>query len=110
MACVFAAAIVRGYSGFGFSLLAITSLSLMLPPAEIIPPIFMMEVAASLSLLPGIWKDIHWRSLGLLGAGCLVGTPIGVWLLASVPAEPMKIAAFAVLVQSAFSGSATQER
>ena len=99
MVCVFAAAIVRGYSGFGFSLLAITSLSLLLPPAEIIPPIFMMEVAASLSLLPGIWKDIHWRSLGLLGAGCLVGTPIDVWLLASVPAAPMKIVlASAVLV------------
>ncbi len=88
MACVFAAAIVRGYSGFGFSLLAITSLSLMLPPAEIIPPLFMMEVAASLGLLPGIWKDIHWRSLGLLGAGCLIGTPIGVRFLASVPAPP----------------------
>jgi uncharacterized membrane protein YfcA len=99
MACVFAAAIVRGYSGFGFSLLAITSLSLVLPPTEAIPPIFMMEVAASLSLLPGIWKDIHWRSLGLLGGGCLVSTPIGVWFLASVPAAPMKIVlALAVLV------------
>jgi uncharacterized membrane protein YfcA len=99
MACVFAAAIVRGYSGFGFSLLAITPLSLILPPTEVIPPIFMMEVAASLSLLPGIWKDIHWRSLGLLGAGCLVGTPVGVWFLASVPAAPMKIVlASAVLV------------
>jgi uncharacterized protein len=99
IACVFAAAIVRGYSGFGFSLLAITSLSLVLPPTEIIPPVFMMEIAASLSLLPGIWKDIHWRALGLLGAGCLVGTPIGVWFLATVPAAPMKIAlASAVLV------------
>ncbi len=103
IACVFAAAIVRGYSGFGFSLLAITSLSLALPPAEIIPPVFMMEVAASLSLLPGIWKDIHWRSLRLLVAGCLVGTPAGVWLLASVPAAPMKIAlACAVLVSVGF--------
>ena len=101
--CVFTAAIVRGYSGFGFSLLAITSLSLMFPPTEIIPPIFMMEIAASLSLLPGIWKDIHWRSLGLLGAGCLVGTPIGVWFLASAPAAPMKIAlASAVLVSVGF--------
>jgi uncharacterized protein len=99
MASVFAAAIVRGYSGFGFSLLAITSLSLILPPTEIIPPIFMMEVAASLSLLPGIWKDIHWRALGFLGAGCLAGTPAGVWFLASVPAAPMKIVlALAVLV------------
>jgi uncharacterized membrane protein YfcA len=75
----------------------------MLPPAEIIPPIFMMEIAASLSLLPGIWKDIHWRSLALLGAGCLVGTPIGVWILASAPAAPMKIVlASAVLVSVGF--------
>ena len=103
MACVFGAAIVRGYSGFGFSLLAITSLALVLPPTEIIPPIFMMEVAASLSLLPGIWKDIHWRALGLLGAGCLVGTPVGVWFLASVPAAPMKIVlASAVVIAVGF--------
>jgi uncharacterized membrane protein YfcA len=90
--CVFAAAIVRGYSGFGFSLLAVTSLSLVLTPAEVIPPTFMMEVAASVSLLPSIWKDIHWRALGWLSLGCLVGTPVGVWCLASVPAAPMKVA------------------
>jgi uncharacterized membrane protein YfcA len=99
MVCVFAAAFVRGYSGFGFSLLAITSLSLVLSPAEIIPPIFMMEVLASLSLLPGIWKDIHWRALGLLLAGCAIATPLGVWLLVAIPAAPMKIAlAIVVLV------------
>lgn len=92
MVCVFGAAVVRGYSGFGFSLLAITSLSLLLPPSEIIPPIFMMEVLASISLLPGVWNDIHWRALGMLFAGCLVATPVGVWLLASIPAAPMKIA------------------
>jgi uncharacterized membrane protein YfcA len=92
MACVFGAAIVRGYGGFGFSLLAITSMSLALPPAEIIPSVFMMEVAASISLLPRIWTDIHWRSLALLWLGCLLGTPFGVWFLASVPVAPMKIA------------------
>ena len=98
MACVFGAAVVRGYGGFGFSLLAITSLSLALAPAAIIPPVFMMEVAASLSLLPGVWKDIHWKALGLLWLGCFVGTPLGVWFLASVPIAPMKIAlAVAVL-------------
>ena len=35
--CVFLAAIVRGYSGFGFSMLAVISLSLLLPPAQIVP-------------------------------------------------------------------------
>lgn len=90
--CVFLAAIVRGYSGFGFSLLAVTSLSLMFTPAEVVPSIFLMEVAASLHLLPGIWKDIHWRSIGTLLAGCVIGTPAGVWALAHVPAAPMLVA------------------
>lgn len=92
LACIFLAAIVRGYSGFGFSLLAITALSLALPPAEIVPSIFMLEVAASLHLLPGIWRDIHWRSLAPLTLGCLIATPFGVYLLANVPAAPMQIA------------------
>lgn len=90
--CVFLAAIVRGYSGFGFSLLTVTALSLALPTAEIVPSLFMLEIAASIHLLPGIWKDIHWRSIGPLLIGCLVGTPLGVWFLANAPAAPMQIA------------------
>lgn len=43
--CVFGAAIVRGYSGFGFSLLSITALSLVLPPAVVVPSMFLLEVA-----------------------------------------------------------------
>jgi uncharacterized membrane protein YfcA len=89
---IFLAAIVRGYSGFGFSLLAITSLSLVLEPAEIVPSIFMLEIAASLHLLPSIWRDVHWRSLLPLIAGCLIATPFGVMLLASVPPAPMQLA------------------
>ncbi len=35
------AAFIRGYSGFGFSALTVTSLSLILPPAEVIPIAFL---------------------------------------------------------------------
>src|SRR5882724_8341402 len=90
--CIFGAAVVRGYSGFGFSLLAVTSLSLLLPPTEIVPSIFIMEVAASLHLLPSVWRDIHWRALLWLAVGCLVGTPFGLYALAHVPAAPMTLA------------------
>jgi hypothetical protein len=89
---IFLAAIVRGYSGFGFSLLAITSLSLLYAPAEIVPSVFLLEIAASIHMLPGIWKDIHWRSLVPLIVGCAIGTPVGVYLLSSVPAPPMQLA------------------
>ena len=89
---IFLAAIVRGFSGFGFSLLTITALSLIYPPAMIIPSIFMLELAASLNLLPALWKDIHWKSLGPLTIGCLIATPIGVWLLANIAPAPMQVA------------------
>ena len=89
---VFLAAIVRGYSGFGFSLLAITALSLIYRPAEVIPAIFLLEIAASLHLLPAIWREVHWRSLLPLMAGALLGTPIGVHALANLPEAPMTLA------------------
>lgn len=90
--CILGAAYVRGYAGFGFSLLAITAISLVLPTATVIPAIFLLEIAASLHLLPQVWKDIHWRSLLPLLVGSAIGTPIGLWLLANAPQQPMKIA------------------
>lgn len=86
------AAIARGYPGFGFSILAITALSLIYRPAEIIPSIFLLEIAASIHLLPGLWRDIHWRSLAPLVIGTGIGTPIGLMFLTSIPAAPMQIA------------------
>ena len=92
IACVFGAAIVRGFSGFGFSLLTITALTLALPPVDVIASVLILEVAASVHLLPSVWRDIHWRSLGFLTLGQIIATPFGVWALANVPVAPMKIA------------------
>jgi len=89
---VFLAAIVRGYSGFGFSLLAVTALSLLYAPAIVIPSVFLLEIAASIHLLPDLWRDIHWRSLVPLVIGTGIGTPIGLIFLTSAPAAPMQIA------------------
>jgi uncharacterized protein len=98
MTCIFAAAVVRGYAGFGFSLLAITALSIVLEPREIIPAIFILEVCASLHLLAAVWRDVHWRSLTGLAAGCLAGTPVGVYALARVPAAPLTVALAVVVL------------
>jgi uncharacterized membrane protein YfcA len=91
-ALVFLAAIVRGFSGFGFSLLSITAISLFMPAREIVPSIFLLEVAASLNLIPSIWRDIDWRGIGFLLLGYVVALPFGVYALANVPAPPMQLA------------------
>jgi uncharacterized protein len=92
VACIFFAGIVRGFSGFGFAMLAIISLSLLLPPVEIVPSVFLLEVAASLHLLPHVWREIHWRALLWLFLGACVGTPFGVYVLAHAPAAPLTLA------------------
>ena len=94
---VLAAGFVRGYGGFGFSMIAVVSLTLVMPPGEVVPVILLLEVAASAWLLPGVWRQVHWRSLGWLSLGVLLGTPAGVYLLANVPDRPMR-AAIAVVV------------
>ena len=99
--CIFVAAVVRGYSGFGFSLLSITAISLVMPPATAVPSIFMLEVLAGLPLLPGVWRLIHWRALLWLFCGALIGTPFGVYALAHSPAAPMTLALAAFVFGSA---------
>ncbi len=86
------AGIVRGYSGFGFSMIAVISLSLVLPPARVVPVILLLEIVASVSLLPQVWRQIDWHSLSWLSVGVTLGTPIGVYLLATIPSRPMRMA------------------
>ncbi len=74
---VFIAALVRGYSGFGASALIVTSLTLVLPPAEVVPISLLLEIAASLGLLAQVWKDVPWRTMAWLLIGAAFGTQAG---------------------------------
>lgn len=88
---VFAGAYLKGYTGFGASMLWVTSLSLVLPPLQVVPMILMFEVATSLFLLPQIWKDVRWRSIATLLIGTWVATPFGIYALSSLPATPIRL-------------------
>ena len=85
--CIIVAALIRGYSGFGFSALTVTSLALILPPIEIIPLVFLLEIAASIHMLPMVWREVDWKILRWLILGNLVGTPFGIFLLVNVNQE-----------------------
>ncbi len=90
---------VKGFAGFGASMIWATGLALLLPPREVVPLVLMFEVASSIHLLPKIWRAVDWRSLRLLLVTTWAATPFGIYLLASVPADPMRLAlAAAVLI------------
>ena len=95
---VFFAAVVRGYSGFGFSMISTVSLTLVLPPAEVVPVVLLLEVVASGWLLPQVWRQIDWASLIPLSAGVVIGTPFGLLALASLPADPVRAGIALVII------------
>jgi uncharacterized membrane protein YfcA len=82
---------VRGFGGFGASMVWVIGLSLVLPPSSAIPTSFVLEVLASVQLLPSVWRDVHWRSLRWLLVGAVIGTPVGIWLLKILPVAPMRV-------------------
>ena len=85
------AAYIRGYSGFGFSALTVTSLALILPPSEIVPTAYMLEIAASIHMLPLVWRSIDWKILRWLFFGVVIGTPFGINFLEEVPQEIIRL-------------------
>lgn len=100
-AVVFAAGIVRGFAGFGFSALCVAMLSLFMAPALIVPPLFMLEVLASVSLLRGALRDADWAWLRWLVLGNALCIPLGVAALAFVAETPLRLIIGALLLLAA---------
>ena len=93
-----AAFVVRGLSGFGSSMIGIGSLSLLLPPAQVVPAFLAIELLTTVNLLPGVWRQIAWPSLRWLIAGCALATPAGLLLLAGLNPDPMRLLVSACLL------------
>ncbi len=83
--------ILRGISGFGFSLTLIVALTFFLPPLQATALIFIWEISASILHLPFVWKHVDWNALKWLCAGCVLGTPLGVYSLILIPPTPMTV-------------------
>ena len=101
MVIVFAAGVVRGFAGFGFSALSVAGMSLLLPPAQVVPPVFVLEVLASLTLLREAWKDADLRWLGWLLLGNALCIPLGLALLAWLPEVELRLVLGALLLLAA---------
>lgn len=97
LVAMFVAAFIRGYSGFGSSLLWVPSLSLVLPPVAVVPVTFLLEFIVSIHLLPSIRHQVHWASLRWIWGGAVIGVPVGLAALVSVSAD-MTRAAVAITV------------
>jgi len=78
------AAIVRGFSGFGFTLVALPLSALFMPVIELVPVFMLIDLLGNVQLLPKVRHYVNWRWVGKVFIPCLVFTPIGLLVLKSV--------------------------
>lgn len=88
---VFTAAILRGYSGFGFSTILMAGLIFWLPASQIVPMSIALEILASLGQSRSVLRDVDRRALWLLLLAGLIGNPLGVALLGYVSDDSMRL-------------------
>ncbi len=74
---MFLAGVVRGFTGFALSAFAMALAVLILPPVELIPVLWWLEISASLVMLRGGWQDADKRVALTLAAGSFLGMFVG---------------------------------
>lgn len=85
----FIAGLLRGYSGFGFSMVLALGLLTVTPPALAIPVVLLLDLLCSVSLWRGAGKTFHRGIGGRLLVGMLLAVPMGSLVLARVPEQWM---------------------
>ena len=100
LAGVFAASVLRGFTGFGFGLAAVPLLSLALPPAQVVPLVVTFQVIIGVAGLRAALATCDWRAIGLLLPGLVVGIPVGLRILTALPPDQVRLAVGAIILLS----------
>jgi uncharacterized membrane protein YfcA len=89
---VFAASLLRGFTGFGFGLALVPLLSIALPPTRVVPFVTVLQVLVGLGGLRGAIRQADWRALLGLAPGLLVGVPLGLVVLTEFSPNRVRLA------------------
>lgn len=91
LAVVLIAALLRGFTGFGFALAAVPLLGMFMAPAHVVPIAIALQLLGGLCDLRRASRDCHWPSLRWLIVGAAIGSPIGALVLDVAPAPVARI-------------------
>jgi hypothetical protein len=92
------AGIVRGFSGFALSAMVMATAVIILPPIELIPMLWWLEMSASILMLKNGWDGADKTMTYALVIGATVGWPIGLALTIAISVAASKTIALAVIV------------
>ena len=108
MVVFFGATLLRSALGFGEALIAVPLLAFVLPVKVAAPIAVLISITVSAVVMLQDWRHVHVRSAVRLVLSTLIGIPLGLLLLRSVP-EPIVKGVLGVLV-AGFGVSAFRRR
>ena len=88
---LFFATFARSTFGFGEALIAVPLLALLIPIQMAVPIAVLVSVTVASIVLLQDWRHVHLRSAGWLVASTLIGTPVGLLVLARVQSGVVKL-------------------
>ena len=95
------AGLVRGFTGFALSAFGLALAVLILPPVELIPVMWWLELGASLMMLRGGWDGADLKAAALLTLGSAVGVFAGLGLTTTLNPEISQRIALVILISLA---------
>jgi len=103
MVIVTVAGIVRGFSGFALSAIVMASGVIILPPVQLIPICWCLEMTASVLMAKGGWKEADRRVVLGLVIGSTVGVPFGILLTTSISVEASQLIVLTLIIALAIT-------
>jgi len=95
---VLGAAVLRGFSGFGFALAAVPLASMIVAPTKAVAIAVLLQTAVGLRDVAKSRGVLDWPGLKRLSLGALIGTPIGLFGLVYLDAGLIRLAIAAIVV------------
>ncbi len=96
--CILGAAWVRGYSGFGFSALVVTSAALVTDPVPFVATLVLCEIVLSFGQARGVVAQVDWRRMTGMLAGAAVVMPFSFVLIARMGEDIARMAISAMVL------------
>lgn len=95
---VLLATTLKAFAGFGFGLAVVPLLSLVMPPVVAVPLALALDLLSAMQLAPKARHDADWNSLKRLVPAALLAIAPGIWVLAIIHPEALRIGISAILL------------
>ncbi|MDJ0824953.1 MAG: sulfite exporter TauE/SafE family protein [Rhodobacter sp.] len=89
---VLLAGLVRGFTGFGTAMVYLPFAGQVLDPVAVLVTLLVIDLFGPLPAVPRALRDGHPRDVLRLGAGALIGVPVGVAILVALNPETFRTA------------------